>query len=770
MNSFLRWVFDVDHLPADATNVHLGWQHGLPAWMLLLALFACGLFAVWSYSGLVGPRRARGLLAASRFGLLLGLVLLLAGPMLVVPEELVERDWVVMLVDRTESMQIADVELPSGARKTRDAQVRTILSDHEDTIREIADAHNILWLGFDGGAHDLALDENGLPLLAEPDGRQTAISTALQQAMRRVAARPVSGVVLLTDGQTSRPPDRSILRRLNAEGVPVISVPLGSADPLGDLAVRHVESPVRAFVHDKVPVRVHLDRFGFDPDRGAGRVQLVDDATGVVLDERVIDPAANEEPITLVAVPEVAGEVNWSVRIEPDTPDLIDTNNAQRIMVELVDRPLKVLYVDGYPRWDYRFIKTLLVRERTIDSSVMLLSADRDFAQEGNTPITRMPNSPEEFEPYDVIVIGDVHGEFFSPRQLEMIRDHVAERGAGVLWIAGERANPETYANTILAGLIPIRGSLNLPAITDSFTMQSTPLAESLGVLQIISYGTSAWPVLSDPIWGWTTLRWALRIHPRDLKPTAEILAQSAEPMIDGLRAPLVVHMRFGAGQSIFVATDEMWRWRYAHGETLTQQFWIQMIRMLGRDRLAMSGQPVSLSVEPRRVEVGQSVVIEVRLFDAELAERPPSELLVEIVNHGDGSVTEIPLTAVTDSPGRYAAAYVPDQSGELEVRVVEPSIARFNPNPASLKVYRPDDEMRHPQTDHGLLAQIADQTRGRVIEPVAFNELPGSLKNRTERTIMDIREPIWDTPFVFGLLAILLTLEWIGRKLIRLV
>ena len=66
--------------------------------------------------------------------------------------------------------------------------------------------------------------------------------------------------------------------------------------------------------------------------------------------------------------------------------------------MEFVDRPVRVLYIEGSSRWEYRYFKNLLLREKDVDSSVMLLSADRDFAQEGNMAVTRIPTTREEFE------------------------------------------------------------------------------------------------------------------------------------------------------------------------------------------------------------------------------------------------------------------------------------------------------------------------------------------------------------------------------------
>src|SRR5690606_4567986 len=116
--------------------------------------------------------------------------------------------------------------------------------------------------------------------------------------------------------------------------------------------------------------------------------------------------------------------------------------------VDMVDRPIRALYVEGYPRWEYRYLKNLLIREKSIESSTMLISADRQFAQEGDVPIARLPRDAQEMAPYDVIIIGDVPGSYFSSTQLALIRDQVAMHGAGLLWIGGGQSTPRTYENT----------------------------------------------------------------------------------------------------------------------------------------------------------------------------------------------------------------------------------------------------------------------------------------------------------------------------------
>jgi hypothetical protein len=522
-------------------------------------------------------------------------------------------------------------------------------------------------------------------------------------------------------------------------------------------------------------VVVELDQLGSAGAAAGAVIKLVDATSGDGRElARVELPPGSEalDSVTLTAEPQLAGEATWTVVVETDPPDLIADNNVKTFLIQLIDRPLRVLFVEGYPRWEYRYLKNLLIREKSVESSVMLISADRDFSQEGNQPITRLPRSPEEFAPFDVVVLGDVPGSFFSPEQLEMIRDHVAARGAGLLWIGGERYTPRTYAGTVLADLLPVRGSLALPAIGSPVNMTPTPLAGRLGLLRLEGDG---WPrELADSTSGWSALYWAQRIEPGRLKPTAEVLAETVREL-RGANLPLVVQMRYGAGQIIYVATDEIWRWRYGRGELLPERFWVQIIRRLGREGLSGSEQAAVLDVSPRRLTTSQVMRIELELLDARLFDETRMSIPA-IVEAADGApVAEIELRRV-DTVSRtaqrpivqYAATYRPGTTGQLRVRVDDPTIesARLH---VPIDVFTPEDELRRPETDHSLLEAVAAQTAGRVLLPQDLGHLERLLPNRSVRTINPLSERIWDTPIVFAMLLAMLTCEWVGRKVVRL-
>jgi hypothetical protein len=781
---FVRWLLGIDAPPEQIGAARVVFERPLPGWGWFLLIVGCIALTWWSYRRLRGASSGRFALGAVRTALLLLLAVLIAGPALRIAHETIEEDWVVVLTDRSRSMAIRDGE-PSanGPRSTRDEALQSALTASKTTWESIGRDRSLVWLGFTGGAFDLTSGTSessdavvdAMRGASGELGDRTMIDDALTQALQRAAARPIAGIVVMSDGRTTAPPSRATIRRLQAAAAKVFVVPLGSTASAGDLAVAKVEVPRRAFVRDEVPVRVEIERSG-DMALPNAKVKLVDVTTGATLAELPVPefaPGSNTTAVTLLPRSDEPGQRDWKIELDAGAADLVAENNVRTAQLEMVDRPLRVLYIDGYPRWEYRYIKNLLIRESTIESSILLLSADRDFAQEGNLPITRLPRSAEEFAQFDLFIIGDVPAGFFTPEQLELMRDQVAQRGTGVLWVAGERATPKSWDGTALADLLPMRPPFALATIDSPVNLVATSTATALGLLKV-GDGES-WPVeLADPKVGWSRLEWAQAIPMEQLKPTAETLAVGvpAEGSTgENARTwPLITTMKYGAGEIVYVATDEIWRWRYGRGERYTEQVWLPLVRMLGREALAGGGAAATLRAVPARVQLGQSVRLELVIGDARLVDRGDAAIGAEIRGAGSGGGEGTPSAELellrTQRPGEFAATVTPDAVGAYTVRV--PS------GPASgaevrFECERPDDETRRAAADHALLADLAKETGGAVITPDQLASLPDLLPKRSVVTEHATIEPLWDAPLSLILIILLATLEWLGRRWMRL-
>lgn len=777
MSGLLDAIFGLEGLGFSDPDAVVTFAHPIPAWAWAIVLAGLGVLVALSYVRQLAGARARVLLACVRVVLAALLLLAATGPRLTRHHERVEEDWVIVMLDRSRSMLIADAPGEQG-RVTRDEQLRSAIESSRPMFERLAGEKRVLWLGFDAGAFEtIGPGQEGW--LGAPQGRRTAIGASLESALQRVSARPVSGVVLFSDGRSSDQLERPLLRALESQRVPVFGVPLGSAEVIGDASVRSVRAPDAVFADDVVTASVELERTG--APAGVVAVELVDLDTGAVLDaDQVEFDQTGRAASSLRVRLERPGRHRLSVRLVSGAEDLIADNNAQEFGVDVVERPLRALYIDGYPRWEQRYVKNLLMRERSIRSSSLVLSANRRYLQEGDVDVVQLPRSVEEWAAYDVVIIGDLRPELLGQETLAQLREHVAQRGAGLVWIAGPGALPRAWRNSAIADLIPVvlDSDASPPAFDEPVTMASTPAAVALGLFQLAGESGGVergWPaLLSDPNTGWSLLRWAQKIDPSRVKPGAVTLA-TLSPASAGSapssvqRWPGVLMMRFGAGASVYVATDETWRWRYGRGEDLPERFWVPMIRQLARASVARSQRSALLNVTPEEALVGRPVRVSVELLDQSLIDARPG-VVRAVVIAPDEMRTEVQLEPQHDGRGRfYAATWVPERPGRFEVRLSDPLLGGAEGS-RSVRVGLPDDEWRRPETDHALLADLAERTGGAVLSTEDLERLEDLLPNR-ELTVRGEPEvqPLWDRPVVLIVLVLLLTLEWVGRRLIRL-
>jgi hypothetical protein len=794
-------LLDLDTLSLTEEGVRLGFERPLPGWAWLLIALGALVLAGWSYRRISGPRGVRFALAGLRSLLILLLVLLVTGPQLVDREETFEQDWVLVLVDRSASLQIEDIsgDAESGLQRVaREEQLRQTLERTWSQWTQLSEDKTVLWLGFDSGAYDLSLtgeDAERRLALDGPTGRQTRIGTAIDQALARAAARPLSSVVIVTDGRSTDDVSRAAMRRLRAEQVPIHAVALGSPDPVGDIAIRFAEAPPVAFVGDLSPVSVTVERIGGGDTATGATVRLIDVDTGETLDEQPVafEPGsaeASEQRVLLKTSSDVPGDRNWRVEVIPDDADLIEANNSRPIEIALVDRPIRVLFLDGYPRWEQRYLRSLLMREESINATTLILSPERRYIQDSNTRIAELPSSPEEWAEYDAIMIGDMRPEVLTTEQMTQIREHVALRGGGLIWAAGPTSLPSLWFDTPLADLLPFtRSGADGSIISGSVLMQPTPVAVDLGVLRLGGQGdrsATGWPdELSTADTGWSLLRYAQYIDPAGLKPAVQVLA-NARPILGGPDQPLLLLMRYGSGRSLYLATDETWRWRFGRGEVLFERFWIQLIRMLGRDRLARSGQEAILTASPTRAIVQQPVRVSVELLDQSLIDGAPPNITVELersmVGESGRSVAPVELTLAREAVAVrsddaeasgaggviYSSLWLPSEPGLWNATPTSPLLTPLSLE-AAVEVALSDDELRRPETDHERLALLAEETGGSVVLAGDFESLP-ELPNRASRRLFERTESLWDTPLAMILVLGLLTVEWVGRRIIRLI
>ena len=266
------------------------------------------------------------------------------------------------------------------------------------------------------------------------------------------------------------------------------------------------------------------------------------------------------------------GNLDLLITAQKQPGEVNEQDNALPASVAVLDAKITVLFVDGYPRWEYRYIKNEMIRDKTIDISCLLTSADPTFKQEGDIPITRFPESIEELMSYDVVLFGDVDPRQFSDRQLQLVSEFVSKKGGGFGMVAGPRFSPQAFRNSPIEAVLPVAIAKvetedNRGTITQGFRPILTKAGAESSIFRFYLDKTVNEKFLKEDI---QQLFWYCRgVIP---KPgVAEVFAEHpSDTDAEGKRkAPILVFGHFGAGRTMFSAIDDSWRWRFYTGESV---------------------------------------------------------------------------------------------------------------------------------------------------------------------------------------------------------
>ncbi|MCX5684804.1 MAG: hypothetical protein NT049_14110, partial [Planctomycetota bacterium] len=310
-----------------------------------------------------------------------------------------------------------------------------------------------------------AADAAALPA----DQQQTDMASAIEKVMGEMADKQLSGILLLTDGRhnAAKPVD-PLVKRLGANQVPVSSIVFGSDRPPLDAGILSVEAPESLATHDSMLLKAHLKLDGL-----AGRdvkVSLIDgDKTVDSKTERVAGDSARST-VELGDEPTTPGLHHSRVEVQKFEGEVLATNNQYPITVNVSDERIKLLIIDGRPRWEFRYLKNLFAgRDRTVRLQYVLLEPDRI---EGVPPAPKVeasvsrpvddveanlpPKDEAEWMKFDVIILGDIAPKYLGPEQQRILQKFVADRGGALIVVSGPFYMPHAYGGTPLAEVLPV--------------------------------------------------------------------------------------------------------------------------------------------------------------------------------------------------------------------------------------------------------------------------------------------------------------------------
>ena len=770
-------------------------------WIVVLVLLPlCGLVAWLGYGRETISSRSRWILSSLRFGALLLLLLVLFRPAFVQRREEIKPAEVLILVDDSASMQRRDAY--SGDNRMRSDLAETTglepaRSTRSDLARAGIERHLMKLVEDRGYAPRLFSFEQTLSPIAQVEGlagleargHGTHVGDAIAQALSTHRGRHVTDIVVVSDGRSNGgiSPVESA-RSARAAGIPVHTVVVGDTRPEKNVVIELVEAPPSALEGDEVAVSVRVLGRGTDPGSTA-RVVLEelsedrDDALPIAEDE--VELVTAGERVVLFAPPETLsdgrpGERRFRVSVPPVKGETLLDDNAVEFTVRITPEKVRVLYVDGYPRWEYRYLKNLLLRaDQNLQVQCYLLSATPDFPQEASDGLPALLEVPTDrrtlLENYDVIILGDVNPYAISldPARCEeflaSVREFV-ERGGGLIFQAGEYDNPRALLRTPLEEVLPV-------------------LLDAAGALSFEGDTTREFrPVLEDP----SAPNEVVRLHPEvevnrrlweeegglrgfywyypvsRAKPGAQTLLRHPTDANPQGRYPLLVTGYFPAGRTLFLAVDSTWMWRYRYGDRYHERFWRNAIRWVALGRLKSGDRRCQLDALRPAYNLDERVTLEARVLDEDFrpSDRPIQEARLAAP---DGTTSELVLNLVDGRPGLYRASFEVESPGLFRAWV---ELNGQRSASTEFEVVLPSRENADPSPAPEVLREIATLSGGRSFELNAIAELAAELPGNEER-----REPIsseledaWDHWGTLLLALALLSAEWVLRKRLELI
>src|SRR5262249_24119756 len=410
-----------------------------------------------------------------------------------------------------------------------------------------------------------------------PDGESSQLGAAVRQVLNDFRGTSLAAIVMFTDGVTTEGEDLVKAGRYAAQmGVPLFFVGLGDAHEPRDLKLHDLQVEDSVYVNDRVVFEVRLTAQGYTDLTVP--VTLKEKGGNKVLDTQTvrIDPKGKPVKVRLTHRPTEPGEKVYVIEV-PEQPDEVkpaDNNRLERLVSVRETKLIKVLYVEGTARYDYRSLKPLLEREsaqdprnKTIDLKVLLLDADPEYAKLDKSALSEFP-SKVELNQFDVVLFGDVDpADPKVNKHLANVADFVRERGGGFLMLAGRYHSPHAYKDTPLRDILPVEIVGPEPPDFDRTEGYRPELTATGRFHPIFRFSTdeaeniAVWNGLEELYW------WSECYRP---KPAAEVLAVHPQrkilgdkPVAGDDRHPLILQQFVGAGRSMFLGLDETWRWRW---------------------------------------------------------------------------------------------------------------------------------------------------------------------------------------------------------------
>ncbi|MBU0715013.1 MAG: hypothetical protein KJ964_06620 [Verrucomicrobia bacterium] len=713
-----------------------------------------GLFGFWRYL----PRNASTLgLALLRLLTiaLLGWCLLLPSLKQVMTE--IRKPRFIVALDQSASMSMT----PTTTMKARWAAAQEILK--LPWTETLAGSCGLDYVAF---ASDLSPRQSLAELQAlNPDGKSTLLSQSLTKLIERYRGQPVAGLLLLSDGLDTREVNDEWA--VEHRPYPIYTVRLEppniwKVEP--DLRVDTLDTPRRVVVGWDTEIKANVYGQGTRgrtvdaelyacPGPDGENNKLIDTAPVDIPDE------GGRRELTFRLTHPVTGNFTYTLRLPPIEGETRTNDNTYAVTVQVIDSKNRLLYIEGVPRWESKYLVRVLKGLKDITPVCFVRGPGGRFLSYGASGAASPDLSEQQLLNFKIVLLGDLDATELSNERAEALIKFV-ENGGSLMILGGPKA---WGAQGLMAG--PLSKILPIKA-AEQLTLQENQFA-----LALTSEGRAHPIFTTEDAAAWSKIPPVLSIFTGGtLSPGATELVIAETP--NG-RQPVLVIQKYGQGRVAAILTDSLWRWQLAPGKiNYYQRLWNPMLAWLSPTETDVNAYQLDLAADADQVYPGETIDLKARLT------MPPSVVPKDVVvtcevqEPDDRNIpfrmTKQDVTTTTGKkyPG-YSVSLTPQKPGlHNAVASCEISGQKIVSAPFSFFVQPFTPETVPRAANIGVLMTIADASKGRFCEPEEVNKVLSEITipaNEEERVSY---LSLWNNIPVLTCLIGLLGLEWILRKL----
>ena len=587
-------------------------------------------------------------------------------------------------------------------------------------------------------------------LAQEPKGQGTRLRDSLQQLVDRYRGQPVVGILVLSDGLDTR--ELTADWASGSWPAPIFSVrlePPDSWEETPDVRVMRVDTPRRVVVGWQSELTAVI---GANGTKGEPlNVQLYENNKLLQEIPTQIPAGGGTREVKFQLDHKAIGTYVYKVRVPPVPKEVVVDDNEFSITVDVTDTKNRVLYVEGVPRFDLKFLKRALEKNKEVTPIILLQGPDGKLMSLGHAGTVNLTMAHDQLAQFKIVVLGNLDAQALGEERAKALVKFVEEGGSLILLGGEDGWSDRGFVATSLKQLMPVKREGSQAAMEGKFNV-------------VVSKDGMTHPALETIAKKWAKPLPVLSIFPGTTPSAGASTVMTADDK------PLIVTQRFGQGKVTAVLSNSLWRWQLEPGQKEEYQtFWDGMIQWLMPKASKVDAFSLDLSADIEQMFLGETITLSARIGGAQAGKAGTVPVTVQIQTP-DGRKIPFPMPQAASGAGKGPAVFSTDYKADaggmhnaVATATIDGRSVQSGPFSFFVKPFTPETSPRGQ--NEGVLKALAQASGGQFLEKERVNDVLTALNIRTAEEERVTYNSLWDSPFILAALMLLLAMDWIARK-----